>query len=193
MAGVTWTNRRPSDWLASNGRWYPESQYPTGWGTSALPPAPGHAGSGAVLQKVRSDGAEIFDRFEGSPGSTSPRTKTQAGGSTSTTSPARTPPQRGSASANVVSTRNMSPKLTSGPKPPPQLPPPGEDPPAPPGRVRTRPAQTPAVAPPPPPPTPKTEGSGGLDVVAGDLGRVFGTAKKRIQEAIEESAAEHNK
>lgn len=44
MTGVTWDERKPGDWLASNGRWYPKSQRPRNWDTLALPPAPGHGG-----------------------------------------------------------------------------------------------------------------------------------------------------
>lgn len=49
--GVTWSQRSPSDWLASNGKWYPSSKYPRGWETSALPPAPGQGGMGSVLRE----------------------------------------------------------------------------------------------------------------------------------------------
>lgn len=51
MAGSTWNDRQPTDWLASNGRWYSSSTYPRGWEGTALPPAPGHGGATSVLSK----------------------------------------------------------------------------------------------------------------------------------------------
>lgn len=210
MAGVTWTDRKPTDWLASNGRWYPQSQYPTGWSTSALPPAPGHSKSGAVLSKLRSAGAELFDQFDGATDSAVPTTPPPGVSASPPPRPSSPPPatatapkppqaprrQPGSARADVVSQRTYSRKVPSGPPPPQQLPAPDDGMPAPPGRIRNESAPSsnvPVAAPPPPPMASKPLASGGLEVVAGDLGRVFNTAKKRIAEAIEESAAEQKK
>lgn len=52
MSGATWDERSETDWLASNGRWYPESSYPRTWGMTSLPPAPGHGEIGSILRRV---------------------------------------------------------------------------------------------------------------------------------------------
>ena len=56
--GVSWADRDSTDWLASNGRWYPASNYPRGWNRTALPPAPGQGGIGSILRKYAEAAAE---------------------------------------------------------------------------------------------------------------------------------------
>jgi len=204
MSGVTWDQRKPSDWLASNGRWYPKSTYPNGWSRSALPPAPDHGGVGSILRRL-TDGTTVVPAPTLAPSGPPPsaggngqrpssgRPTAPSSASTSASAPgfsvART--GRAVADATVTAHRTHTPRVAAGTPPPPALPSQSDDDlPPPPGRVRDDapkrpPAPTPTTAVmPAPPPHEKTD----LEVVAGDLGRVFGSAKKRIERALNEAA-----
>jgi hypothetical protein len=165
MTGVTWTERQPSDWLASNGRWYAQNKYPKGWSTSALPPAPGHGGVGSILREYAGVPADIGRDTQGR------RTATSATGS----SVART--GRVVADATVTSQSTYRSRVGPAAPPPPALPSKTRIP-DPPGRVRDD-----APVAPPPPAKKRDE----VEVEAGDLGSVLGSAKRRIERAINES------
>ena len=82
----------------------------------------------------------------------------------------------------MVGQRTYRPKVASGPPPPAQLPPP-------PGRIRDVPDDATDSPSPATPAVRKTNSgaSDGIAVVAGDLGKVFGVAKRRIEKAINDS------
>jgi hypothetical protein len=191
MSGVTWEERNPTDWLASNGRWYPESKYPHRWFTSALPPAPGHGGVGSILR-----------RYADAATTPSPTGSTPSGPGNSESksdSHAVVRTGRGVADATVTAQRTYAPSVSAGAPPPPAL---GTSAgiPAPPGRIRDEQASgdddprppaptkvnTPYIR--PPSGSAAMETSGSFDVVAGDLGRVLGSARRRIEKAINDSA-----
>lgn len=219
MPGVSWTERQPTDWLASNGRWYAESKYPRGWSTSALPPAPGHGGVGSILRRfvetAVESGTGAVSRLEnlgddddwtyefgddesaeefasgftvGSRASGKPSASQQSDSSgPATTGAAMVPTGRRVAEATIS---EPSPKLGT-PSPPPPASATSASLPAPPGRITQEPEFPPMPAPPTqavtnvaPAPAPKSS----FDVVAGDLGSVLGSAKRRIEQAINESA-----
>lgn len=189
MSGVTWDERKEGMWLASNGRWYPASQYPVGWNMTALPPAPGQAEHGVaseVLRRMRGvietqtppdlSPAAIPDSFKPAPEQTAgndpwagaaqapPRpTSTAPPARRSTSAPVRRPSPPPPASATVTRQSTYSERLPSAPPAPKSI---G----APPPRTKT----------PPPPSSSKT-------VVAGDLGAVFGAARAKIEKAINEA------
>ncbi len=199
MPGVSWSERQPTDWLASNGRWYADSKYPRGWATSALPPAPGHGGVGSILRgfvgtaspKISSErkstiGASRNDA-EFSPGWT---VSSDAPESDSAPSQAHREP-----SSSVVPTGRRVAEATITEPPPrtamtPEFPPP-------PGRLGAPPQPSPPLPAAPvkrntpyvPPPSPNAD-AGSFDVVAGDLGKVLGSAKRRIEKAINDAAAD---
>ena len=204
MSGVTWNERSDSDWLASNGRWYPRSKYPAGWGATSLPPAPEHA-SGAVGTILRR-AASLIEPDGSASGSgplsppsmpsrpaplTPPRQQAppspgRADASDSSFLPKEPQRSPGPADAQVVRQRTYKPKVAPGPPPPSALPPP-------PGRVRDAGnAPSPPAPPNPAPPavrqTPPPRDQSDLEIVAGDLGKVLGVAKRRISRAINEAA-----
>ena len=211
MNGVTWDERAETDWLASNGRWYPRSSYPSNWGMSALPPAPDQAQSGSILRRVTAQFNELADLAavgdEKLSGRAKPaavtrqrtqvpprpsKTTRKSSGRASTSGTARAAdrsflpkePYRHTPAtqAEVTAQRTYKPKVGAGPPPPAAIPPP-------PGRLKDVPA-TPAQ---PPPPksrsarSPKPD-STNPEVLAGDLGSVFGSAKQRITKAINDAA-----
>ena len=204
MSGVTWNERSDNDWLASNGRWYPRSKYPAGWGATSLPPAPEHA-SGAVGSILRRAASLIEP--DGSASGSGPLSPPSRPSRPATPTPPRQQappspgradasghsflpkePQRptGPADAQVVRQRTYKPKVAPGPPPPSALPPP-------PGRVRDAGnAPSPPAPPNPAPPavsqTPPPRDQSDLEIVAGDLGKVLGVAKRRISRAINEAA-----
>lgn len=209
-AGVSWADRTPSDWLASNGKWYPASKYPRGWDRTALPPAPGHGGVGSILGKFiesaaapgRVAPAATPAPADGQPPRTPRPQQQQRPKSTVPPRPSKASRSSGQsgfsvaksgrqvADATVTKQRTYSPKVGAGTPPPPKLPPTTSTSP---GRVRNDPQD--GVAPPPPPnPNPvdfapvKSAPPGSDEVTlqsaAGDLGRLFGSAKKRIEDAI---------
>lgn len=208
MSGVTWNERSDNDWLASNGRWYPRSKYPAGWGATSLPPAPEHA-SGAVGSILRRATSQIPGLTEpdgpvtgrgplSSPSRPSRPTASAPPRQQAPPSPGRADasdrsflpkePQRptGPADAQVVRQRTYKPKVAPGPPPPSALAPP-------PGRVRdVGNAPSPPAPPNPAPPavrqTPPPRDQSDLEIVAGDLGKVLGVAKRRISRAINEAA-----
>jgi hypothetical protein len=191
MSGVTWEKRLPTDWLASNGRWYPESKYPRGWSTSALPPAPGHGGVGSILRRY-ADAASTP-----TPNGPTPNGPDNSEAKSDSHAVVRT--GRGVADATVTAQRTYAPPVSAGAPPPPAL---GRSAgiPASPGRIRdeeTRddddprpPAPTKVNTPyiPPPSGSAATEAPGSFDLAAGDFGRVLGSARKRIEKAINDSA-----
>lgn len=208
MAGVTWSERSQSDWLASNGRWYPRSTYPVGWTMTSLPPAPEHATVGSILRRVTGQfdlPAIANDRPappRAAPSKAAPPKARRAPESPAAqpsrqpNSPPRPPANasdrsflpkspgsgRGAADAAVVGQRTYKPKVSAGPPPPAALPPP-------PGRIRDVAADAlpDPLAPKPPAVRKEPEPTEDFQVVAGDLGRVFGVAKRRIERAINES------
>lgn len=237
MSGATWDERSNTDWLASNGRWYPRSKYPSGWATSALPPAPEHARSGSILRRavnqVAADAQRVSDGLSGSPNSTTdargPNAQghaaswgsAQSAADTSSGSQRYAPPPSGRAQASdrsflpkepsrrssgpaeaqVVGQSTYKPKVAAGPPPPSALPPPpvrrdasSSSTPAPPGRIRddapTAPDHDAEAAPAPPAvrDSAATQAQSDFEVVAGDLGKVLGVAKRRITRAINEAA-----
>ena len=190
MSGVTWEQRQPTDWLASNGRWFPASEYPRGWSRSALPPAPGHGGVGSILRAYAGAAA--------SPVSTpTPNGPDNSESRSASHEVVRT--GRGVADATVTAQRTYAPPVSAGAPPPPALAT-SADIPAPPGRIRDEqpssdddprpPAPTKVNTPyiPPPSGSAAPEASGSFEVVAGDLGRVLGSARSRIAKAINDSA-----
>lgn len=199
MSGVGWDQRKDGDWLASNGRWYPGNTRPRGWDRTALPPAPDHEASrGSALASVRS-------RFEDAAGAASQRisdgfeseteaptvpppahTPTPAHSASSAPAPrgdtsfvTTRPRTAGTAEATVVDQREHASRLPQGTPPMPAI---GAPPP--PGRIRDDAPEMPAPAdtnlPAPPPPAPSS-------IVAGDLGRVLGSARAKIEKRIEDA------
>ena len=195
MSGATWDQRQPTDWLASNGRWYPESKKPQRWSTSALPPAPGHGGVGSILRRYADAAAKPTPNGPGN--SESPNGPGNSESKSDSHAVVRT--GRGVADATVTAQRTYAPPVSAGAPPPPAL---GTsaDIPAPPGRIRNEqasgdddprppaPAKVKTPYTPPPSGSAATEVSGSFDVVAGDLGAVLGSARKRIKKAINDSA-----
>ena len=219
MDGVSWIDRQPSDWLASNGRWYPARYYPNGWSSSALPPAPGHGGANSILEKYASAAAGAIGINR--PAQPSPMSQADSGpsayaGSSSSSSsewndgePAARPRPsatstpsapgfsvarsgRSVADATVTSQKTYANSVGPAAPPPPAL----TSPPAP-GRVRSDAPKAPSApaapagqpefpvraAAPAPTAASKTEFEG----IAGDLGSVLGSAKKRIEKALNDS------
>lgn len=213
MSGVTWDERTETDWLASNGRWYPQSSYPRSWDMTSLPPAPGHGQIGSILRRVTAHLGVDADLFEGGfeaeperppirtkrPEATrsrptvprqqatradpTPRQSSSTARATDRTFLPRESSRDATANAEVIAQRTYKPKVSPGPPPPAGLPPP-------PGRIR----DVEGASGPPSPPAPSvpakrsTQEALDLEVVAGDLGKVFGVAKKRIAKAINEAA-----
>ena len=230
MNGVSWDERSETDWLASNGRWYPRSNYPARWSMTSLPPAPGHGQADSILRRATSpvpsraeSGAAQTQRPTSGPlggtwskpetpkgvaeartaessaaGAAAGRSTQRSASDSSSADPRADASDRtflpkeqrrttGPADAKVVGQRTYKPKVAPGPPPPSALPPP-------PGRVRddapSAPAPPDSPLPPPPvlrkspPPRQQTD----LEVVAGDLGKVLGVAKRRISRAINEAA-----
>lgn len=192
MSGVGWDQRKDGDWLASNGRWYPGNTRPRGWDRTALPPAPDHkAARGSALDAVRSrfedaagprpaDGVDAASTGPTVPPPAAPKGTASAPAPASNTSfVASTPRTAGTAEATVVDQRSHSSRLPAGSPPMPAI---GAPPP--PGRVRDDAPEMPPPAernlPAPPPPAPTS-------VVAGDLGRVFGSARAKIEKRIEDA------
>ena len=123
--------------------------------------------------------------------------------------PARGARPSGPAAANVVDQRTFKPKVGAGPAAPPAIGSSGRTNPTappPPGRITDAapdaPAQFKAAAPPAPPANPRagippapSKGSsrtGGFST-PGDLGQVLKSAKKRVEDAINEAAAENDR
>lgn len=219
MSGVSWNERSTTDWLASNGRWYPQSKYPSGWTMSSLPPAPEHARTGSILRRAANQiVADVQQASDDSGSGDSPlrdggwSSRTSAPPTAGSSSPrgpngarSEAPPtvgraqtrnrsflpkeaprrQSGPAEAQVVGQSTYKPKVGSGPPPPSALPPP-------PGRVRDEAPSAPAPPAKPSPPavrqTAAPREQSDLEVVAGDLGKVLGVAKRRITRAINEAA-----
>lgn len=211
MDGVTWFERQPTDWLASNGRWYPVSKYPGRWYTSALPPAPGHGGANSILQKYAEKGAELTAKSRpqtqsptpqappAKPESTSPSKSRTSGGNvpnapappTASAAPgfSVTRPGRQVADATVTEQRTYANAVGAAAPPPPAIPAAVSTAP---GRVRSdapmspqipAPTRTPTVAVTPAAPVDKSD----FEVVAGDLGSVLSSAKKRIEKALNDN------
>ncbi len=190
MSGVSWDQRKDGDWLASNGRWYPNNSRPKGWNRTALPPAPDHKGASAlhgaksmlsgVAQRM-SDGFEVTSEDGEAkvhvppPAAPRPATPVPRPGSSFVTP---TPRSAGTADATVVDQRDHTSRLPKGAPPPPAI-----AAPAAPGRVRDDAPPMPAPASPPlPAPAPPAS-----SVVAGDLGRVLGSARAKIEKRIEDA------
>ncbi len=195
MSGVTWEQRQPTDWLASNGRWFPASKYPRGWSRSALPPAPDHGGVGSILRAYAGTAASPASN----PKPSTPTPNGPGNSESRSASHAVVRTGRGVADATVTAQRTYAPPVSAGAPPPPALAT-SADIPAPPGRIRDEQASSDAdprpSAPtkvntpyiPPPSGTAATAASGSFEVVAGDLGSVLGSARKRIAKAINDSA-----
>ena len=217
MTGVTWDERKPGDWLASNGRWYPEHQRPRGWTTLALPPAPGHGGASqlhsTIASKINTAKTEWSPSFSDSDDDEDDFDFDSDGADSFETTASGVQPSRvarprpTAANATATNVRTYKHRIERGPAAPAQLPPPSQwrdkpaqppapRAPAPPGRVLNEPAS------PPPPPrsvparrSPSGNAGAQSPTAAGyasDLGRVLGKARKRIEEAIEESAQAGN-
>jgi hypothetical protein len=215
MPGVSWSHRQPTDWLASNGLWYPSSSYPHGWSTSALPPAPGHGGIGSILRLfVEKEPIESGASAPSPPSSSTvgSASKSSTVGRPSSSGPASAsqppsssvvPTGRGVADATVTEVPTKRPdsrSLAEAPGPRPALN--GGNAPPPPGRLSptnapsappTTPAPpvtsaSPTTPPSPTPPSPHSALTEPFEVIAGDFGRVLGSAKGRIAQAINESA-----
>ena len=201
MEGRTWDERKPGDWLASNGRWYQQSKRPRGWNLLALPPAPGH---GAVTR--------VFGRTHSTADTPSQRQTSTATPRQSTSPPPREPvstaagapgpPPQPNPSSSVVRTGRRVADATAthvstykrrierGPQSAGSLPAPPSSQsepttPEPPGRRPS--APTPPAAPPAVRPRTTHKSPTAADV-AGDLGRVISNAKKRLEEAINEAS-----
>lgn len=204
MAGASWDDRQPTDWLASNGKWYPSSHYPRGWVGTALPPAPGHGAAASALATAplrthSTSQAPPQNRppprvKTASPSRDRDRDRGQGQGQSSGFSVAKT--GRRVAQATVADQRDYAHKLSSGAPPPPPLGT-GEAPTSP-GRVRELPpAPNPPGEPSWPavpnsiersqaPPAPKTPAQN-FEVIAGDLGKVLGGARKKIKKALDDA------
>lgn len=201
MSGATWNDRQPSDWLASNGRWYPASQYPRGWDFLALPPAPGH-GFAHRFSETDSDlvtatsgydpparhTANFEQRQAQTPPQPPPRPAPPRPQSSST---AVAPTGRSVADATVTKVSNYKRRIQPGqrpsgslPPPPGQPPPPSAPPanrPAPPGRVSQQGSPRASVK-----SSAVTDLSNALQT--GDLGGVLDKARRKIEDAINEAA-----
>ncbi len=227
MSGVTWDQRNPGDWLASNGRWYPESQRPRWWDTLALPPAPGHGGASSLHERAEATAPpRATNRTRATTRTTTakrppaPRRPSSSSTTSSTASSSPAPPRSSSAPppaspvtptgrrvapATASDVRTYKYRLPTGQASPQGLPPASEwrddqadgdddagtlppaptDPtnsaPAPPGRLvpgRQGQART----------QPQTVAKASASAYAGDLGRVLGKARKKIEDAINEAA-----
>jgi len=187
-------------WLASNGRWYPANQYPAGWNMTALPPAPGQAEHGVtseILRRMRGvidsqtppdvSPAAVPDSFKPAPQQTaaqdpwagaahaSPKpTSTAPPAPRSTSAPVPRPSPPSPASATVTKQSTYTERLPSAPPAPKSI---GAPPPP-----RTK-------SPTPPPPSAGTPSAPAKSttVVAGDLGAVFGAARAKIEQAINDA------
>lgn len=213
MSGVTWDEKSDSDWLASNGRWYPHRLYPKWWSTSALPPAPGHDGAASILQRaasIVSDGPAAVrpwgDTASGSERTRSSDAAPSAGAGSSPNKSRISAEERGratatdrsflpkepyrhqvAAEAEVVDQRTYAHRIDAGAPKASALPPA-------PGRIRDvdddgdpDPPPPPAALPPPPQVIRRSPTSAGDDPVE-EFGRMFGAAKERIAKAINEAA-----
>jgi hypothetical protein len=175
MSGVTWTERQPSDWLASNGRWYTQSKYPRGWSTSALPPAPGHGGVGSILREYAGVATGVRRDREVRRQATSTAPPSPTATSTPGSSVVRT--GRVVADATVTSQATHRSRVGPGAPPPAALPSQTQIP-DPPGRIRD---DAPAA---PPPPVRK---QGEFEASAQEIDKAMGSAKQRIERAINKS------
>lgn len=214
MSGASWSDRQPSDWLASNGRWYDASKYPRGWSTTALPPAPGHGGVESLLGRFVGTGSAPSPTFTPSDevighhrAADHASSWTVDGEETATSDDSVASESRPPGSAVVPTGRRVEDATLSesdrrGPTPAIPAPagrlsspPPSRSLPAPPSVPNARPnlpappaPRSAAPAAPQPPAPSDASDQGGIEVVAGDLGRVLGTAKRRIERAINEAA-----
>ncbi|MGI9605045.1 MAG: hypothetical protein ACR2P0_02785 [Acidimicrobiales bacterium] len=195
MSGVSWSERQPDMWLASNGRWYAANTYPRGWRRTALPPAPDqderHGGLELITKRAEEIAARASDAMSDmnasagsrSAGDSSGSTRPSSGSSEWTSSPPAAPStMRGSAPATVSSQRTYAPPVAAAPPPPAAIgrPTPGL-PPAP-GRVRD---DAPDASSPPRPARSPAEIS---DSVSRDIGRMVGSARAQVSKAINDSA-----
>lgn len=174
MSGVTWNERQPGDWLASNGRWYPESQRPRRWPFLSLPPAPGH---GRFV--TRSQGATEFADASGAQSSHSdadePRSSSWASNRAQDVSTEVVRTGRRVADATVTNSKTFKRRIDPSHRAAGELPAPGPS------------AGQGSQSPPPPPKrTPPPPGR----TVAKDFGKVVGQARKKIEQAINEAATE---
>lgn len=205
MSGVTWSERKPGDWLASNGRWYPASKRPKGWDFLALPPAPGH-GLAHRFPHSSSDRVSANSAYTPPERYTTDGQQRRAAQPPPTSAPSAStavaPTGRGVADATVTKMSNYKRRIEPGRQPAGALPPPpAQSTPAPP-------SNPPAPAPPSPPAPAQSQAPGRVAnstegrarakptaiaktsaaVYAGDLGNVLGKARKKIEEAINEAA-----
>lgn len=190
MPGVSWSQRKPTDWLASNGRWYEASTRPRGWSTSALPPAPGHGGVGSILRRIAETGSTAagLGSSDDAPKTVPREPKARRASSVTQESSAPPRPSAGPSAHPAPTGRRVAQATITEAyeRDNPEIPPP-------PGRIRPE-LPEPAMPAPPAPrvstiPAPiPPEPAGSFEVVAGDLGKVLGTAKKRIEKAINEAA-----
>lgn len=184
MSGVTWSERQPGDWLASNGRWYSASKYPRGWNVLALPPAPGH---GLAHRSLRTEPEPVSQssgrsvRSQSTEASQSPgRVRTQRASTNVETA------GRKVADATVTGVSNYKRRIDPAERSSSALPPPPRQPP-PPGTDLTQMGQEQNST--------SNDALGSLSTVfstsaesyAGDLGRVLGKARRKIEEAINEA------
>lgn len=196
MTGVTWDERKPGDWLASNGRWYPKSQRPRNWDTLALPPAPGHGGVTQLHGRRVESGSRPQPRPRPAPGPPGPPGRAAAEPRPDARAPGTevVPTGRRVADATATHVSTYKRRIERGPAPPASLPapdpwrdvpPPSNTPapPAPPGRVGSAGGGQPRT---PPRSVDKTV------TPADALGSVLNRARKRIEEAIEESSQAGN-
>lgn len=194
-------DREPTDWLASNGRWYPARHYPNGWNSSALPPAPGHGRANSILQKYASAASGVtglgnadqeapFGDVYKTPPAPRPATESEPPATSDRSFFRSSPPV---AKATVTSQRTYAHKVGAGAPPAPAL-----SPPPPPGRVRSDApdapgprTKVPGRQPPPhgsrPASATSADDASDVEVTAGDLGAVFGSAKKRIEKALNDA------
>ena len=187
MSGASWDDRQDGWWLASNGRWYAPQHYPRYWSRSALPPAPDHRDP-SITGLLRSRLARMQHELTGDDEAVRPPDDpiTHSEGDPHVaprrpSAPDRPRTVREAAEATVTSQRTHASRLSAGSPPMPAIspgPPPPNSPP-PPGRIRDD-----APEPTEPPAQP-----GDGEVVAGDFGRILGSARSRIEKAINDGSA----
>ncbi len=173
--GVGWGDRKDGYWLASNGRWYEARHRPKRWDRTALPPAPYDPAD------VKSSGMSTSSS-SGAPAVSPPAPPPATAPSASPPAP-KAPTSRivrsrapgRVADADVIDQRDHHRRIDSGAAPAAALSAGGDE-----GAVEQ-------VEAPTTPPAPSQPANDALEVVAGDLGRVFGAAKRRLEQAVNDA------
>ena len=127
MQGLSWDERGSDYWLASNGRWYAPDQYPGGWDTTSLPPAPEHRGrrsaASMITERTKRLRDTVSEALEDAADRSSDEPAEPAFWTSSPPPPRPTTGARagGPSAATVTATTAYNSRLASGAPPPPAL------------------------------------------------------------------------